>query len=155
MGASKKKVVRQRCQPSESKRIGQDENPDQYYSYTPAWNFNSCDKECWSLFDDRTKSVFWDEILPKLQSFETQKWHDILVDAKKQNHSIETTGLNKNAIDRLNTLMIEYNSIISLRLKGQYRLYGYMTRSIFNLLWVDLNHGDNETCVCRSKKKHT
>lgn len=155
MAAYKNKTVKQKVKINETKEIKQNGLPTQYYSCVPSWNFGSCDKECWSLFDDKTKQIFWDEILPKLQSFESQKWQNILLDSKKQNHSINVVDLNKIAINRLGELMVEYSSVISLRLNGQYRLYGYMVCSVFNLLWVDLNHGDSVTCVCRSKKKHT
>lgn len=155
MAGSKKKVVIQRSHPIEEKKVGQDENPDQYYAYNPSWNFKSCDAECWALTHDLVKSSFWNEILPHLQSLESQKWSNILIDAKKQNHSIDVSELNKVACNRLEDLMIESESIISLRLTGKHRLYGYITRSVFNILWVDFDHGDNKTCVCRSKKKHT
>ena len=152
---NKRKQVKQEQNPTEEKRVGQDENPDQYYSLNPSWNFKSCDTECWSLTDDIVKPYFWDEILPRLQGFESQKWSEILIKSKKKNHPIYVNKLNKVACNRLEKLMIECNSIISLSLNGTHRLYGYMSRSVFNLLWVDLDHGDNETCVCRSKKKNT
>ena len=50
---------------------------------------------------------------------------------------------------------IEAESLISLRLTGNHRLYGYMTGRVFNVLQYDNNHGDNSTCVCRSYLKHT
>lgn len=41
------------------------------------------------------REIFWDEILPHIQGWETQTWKEILPDAKKQNHSIDVTKLNK------------------------------------------------------------
>ncbi|CUP62134.1 Uncharacterized phage-associated protein [Anaerostipes hadrus] len=32
---------------------------------------------------------------------------------------------------------------------------GYMVEKVFNILWYDDNHGDNNRCVCRSYLKHT
>lgn len=93
--------------------------------------------------------------MPHFQGWETQTWKEILVNAKKQNHSIEASELNKAASDRLIELYVEAEAIISLRLTGTHRIYGYIKGSVFNILWVDLNHGDNNTCVCRSRKKHT
>ena len=78
-----------------------------------------------------------------------------MVNAKKQNHTIEVKKLNKMAINRLIELHVEAESLVSLRLTGTHRIYGHMTGAIFNILWVDLDHGDNSTCVCRSNKKHT
>lgn len=93
--------------------------------------------------------------MPHLQGWETQTWGNILIESKKQNHSIDINYLNKKATDRLIKLYIEAESIISLRLSGTHRIYGFIKGSVFNLLWVDLNHGDNMDCVCRSHKKHT
>ncbi|MCI8354169.1 MAG: hypothetical protein HFI47_03665 [Lachnospiraceae bacterium] len=135
--------------------IGQGGNPDQYYSQRPAWNFSSCDKEKWSIYSKAVQNIFWDEILPHLQAWETQTWGNILVDAKKQNHSIDIKSLNKDATDRLIDLYIEAEALISLRLNGTHRIYGYMNNAVFNILWIDLDHGDTPLCVCRSYKKHT
>ena len=50
---------------------------------------------------------------------------------------------------------IEANAVISLRIQATHRLYGYRIGSVFYILWYDNNHGDNYTCVCKSRKKHT
>lgn len=153
MADFKKKVV-QTKQPK-GNNIVQGGNPDAYYAQHPAWNFLSCDKEKWSLHSDGVQKIFWTEILPHFQGWETQTWKEILMDSKKQNHSIEVEYLNKVAIDRLTALYVEAEALISLRLTGTHRIYGYIKDSVFHILWVDLGHGDNTTCVCRSNKKHT
>lgn len=156
MAESKKRVkqVRQIEKPK-GNSIGQGGNPDQYYSGHPAWNFASCDKENWSIYSDEVREIFWDEILPHIQGWETQTWKEILLDSKKQNHSIDVTKLNKKASKRLVELYVEAESLVSLRLTGAHRIYGYMKESVFNILWIDLDYGDNGTCVCQSHKKHT
>ena len=68
---------------------------------------------------------------------------------------INVEDLNKFATDRLEELHIETEAVISLRLSATVRLYGYIVDSAFNILWYDCNHGDNYTCVCRSKKRRT
>ena len=78
-----------------------------------------------------------------------------MVTSKKYNHSIDTNLLNKVAVDRLECLNIEAESLISLRITGTHRIYGYNIGSVFYIIWVDLDHGDNNLCVCRSHKKHT
>lgn len=152
--AGYKKKVKQAKVPG-GNAIVQVENPNQFYLQHPAWNFSSCDKEKWSLFSKAARDRFWDEILPHFQAWETQTWGDILIDSKKQNHSINAKDLNKTASDRLTELYIEAESLISLRLGGTHRIYGYMNGAVFNILWIDLGHGDNAACVCRSYKKHT
>lgn len=153
MAVSKKKV--KQIKEPKGNYIGQGGNPDQYYSRHPAWNFSSCDKENWSIYSEEIREVFWREILPHLQSWERQTWQEIFLDAKKSNHSIEVKKLNKIASDRLEQLYIEAEALLSLRLTGTHRIYGYMNGAVFNILWIDLMHGDNEQCVCRSHKKHT
>ena len=128
MAACKKKAVKQAKQPVDRK-AATERDPDQFYRQHPAWNFSSCDKELWSLNAAEARLLFWDEILPRFQGLESQTWSDILVKARKYNHS--------------------------LRVTATHRVYGIMQDSVFNILWIDLDHGDNETCVCRSHKKHT
>jgi hypothetical protein len=90
-----------------------------------------------------------------LKALETQTWNEILVRDKKQNHSINAQDLNKVAQNRMADKYIEAESLISLRVTGNHRLYGYMIGRVFNILWYDDDHGDNSTCVCRSYLKHT
>lgn len=154
MADSKKKKAKHIKEPL-GNHIAQKENPEAYYSEKPSWNFSSCDMEKWSLYSPEVQQIFWDEILSHFRDWETQTWREILVSSKKQNHSIDTAKLNKAATDRLAKLYVEAESLVSLRLQGTHRIYGHMRGSVFNILWIDLNHGDNTTCVCRSHKKHT
>lgn len=154
MAASKRKQVGQNQFPK-GQTVGQTEDPSRYYRENPSWNFNTCDREKWPFTEEGVKDAIWTEILPKLQEWEKQTWAQILVDGKKFNHSIDTAELSKAARDRLAQRYIEEDSLISLRLNGTHRLYGYIVKSVFNILWYDTDHGDNPTCVCRSHKKHT
>lgn len=153
-GSKRKKEVKQAAIPGK-KVIGQGGNPDRYYDEKPAWAFAAADQEMWAFSQKHIGEIIWTEILPRLQAFETQTWNDILVRAKKQNHPLNPDDLNKAAQDRLIDRNIEAEALISLRLSGNHRLYGYMTGRVFNILWYDNDHGDNSACVCRSRKKHT
>ncbi|MBR3469107.1 MAG: hypothetical protein IKH28_05355 [Lachnospiraceae bacterium] len=153
-GSKKKKEIIQKENPI-GKHIAQGGNPEQYYSDNPAWTFNNVDQELWAFSKEHVGDAFWNEILPKLQAWESQTWREILLSAKKQNHSINTNDLSKKAQDRLTSKYIEPESLISLRLGGTHRLYGYMTGRVFNVLWYDDDHGDNDTCVCRAYLKNT
>ncbi len=128
---------------------------DDYYHLQPSWRFSACDSKMWSITDVHVQSIFWTEIHPRLVSLESMKWSDILIQDKKQNRAIKISDLNKIAVDRLDELMIELDAIISLTLRGKHRIYGYIASGTFNLLWIDLEHGDSHTCVCRSYLKHT
>lgn len=130
-------------------------NPNQYYMEKPAWCFVNSDQENWAFTKEHIGELIWTEILPRLKSLETQTWSEILVKNKKQNHSIDIRELNKTAQNRLAGRYIEAEFLISLRLTGNHRIYGYMTGKVFNILWYDDDHGDNNTCVCRSCLKHT
>lgn len=154
MAVSKKKQIKQKEVPK-GKVIAQGGDPGQYYSQCPAWAFHDLDDGRWSFAQKHAKELFWTEILPRLKDWEVQTWNEILVKAKKMNHPIDVNDLNKTARDRLAERHIEAEALISLRLQGTHRLYGYMTGATFNILWFDDDHGDNDTCVCRSYLKHT
>lgn len=96
--------------------------------------------------------------MPRLQAWESVKWHDILIADKKNNHRVKTSKMNKCAQERLKALNIYEDEILSLRLSGKVRLYGFAPEppeGTFLILWYDIDHGDNDTCVYRSPKKYT
>ena len=149
------KQVKQQFSPS-SREVRQRENPESIMSLHPSWSFARHDGSgAWAFSKERVKDDFWDSILPKLISFESMTWSDILIKDKKKNHSIPITDLNKCAIDRMDELGITEESIVSLRLDSTTRLYGFLAAAVFVLLWYDTDHGDNKTCVCRSTLKHS
>lgn len=152
--SNRKKEVKQKENPG-GKFIAQGGNPERYYSESPVWAFASCDQEMWAFSQEHIGETFWTEILPRLKELEKKTWNELLVRDKKQNHSLDLDDLNKVALDRLTARYIEAESLISLRVTGTHRLYGYMTGRVFNVLWFDDDHGDNNTCVCRSRLKHT
>ena len=157
MAASKAKKMRgikQREVPK-GRRIKDDARITAYYPLRPSWNFHTCDKKKWTLDESHAAATFWKEILPHLQGWETVPWSEILLADKNHNHAIDVNMLNKGAMERLNELELEVDSLVSLRLTGTHRLYGYIVDGVFYVLWYDDDHGDNPTCVCRSHKKHT
>lgn len=154
MAGSKKKQIKQKEIPG-GKGVIQRENPNSFFDKSPAWAFSRCDTGQWSFTKEAIEDFFWNEILPFLQNMERRTWSDIFRNAAKQNHLIDAASLNLVAQKRLAELHIEEEAIYSLRLQGTHRLYGYMDGSTFVILWFDPNHGDNDTCVCRSHKKHT
>lgn len=131
--------------------------PDSYMDKYPSWSFKTCDKEQWSIFSDSVRAIFFEEIIDKFQKWENIQWKSIIVGDGQNtgNHHIDAYILNKKAQKRLEELCIEAESITSLRLTGTHRVYGYIVSGVFNILWVDLEHGDTKDCVCRSNKKHT
>jgi hypothetical protein len=150
----KNKKVRQNENPR-GRSITQGKDPEQYFMENPAWSFANADQDMWSFTQAHIGNLIWTEILPRLKALETQTWNEILVKDKKQNHSINVQDLSKAAQNRMVAKYIEAESLISLRVTGNHRLYGYMIGRVFNILWYDDDHGDNSTCVCRSYLKHT
>lgn len=152
MAGSKK--IKQKEFPG-NRSIVQGGAPNQYYSENPAWTFANSDQNMWAFAEEHIGEAIWTEIMPRLKALETQTWSEILVRDKKQNHSLDLNDLNKIAQNRLAARYIEAESLISLRVTGNHRLYGYMTGRVFNVVWYDDEHGDNSKCVCRSRLKHT
>ena len=150
----KSKRVKQREKPKEN-NVVIGENPEQYYNEFPSWRFSVIDEDQWAFSQDNIGERIWTEIFPFLTKLEKKKWATILIDEKKKNHSIKIAELNHLAQMRLEERYIEAESVISLRINGTHRLYGYVVEKVFHILWYDDNHGDNKTCVCRSHKKHT
>ena len=151
MAASKVKRIGESKHKPQSPYVINVKNPDTFNSASPSWCFRLCDRGYWTF----TADDFMNEILPKLKDWEAQTWNEILVKANKQNHSIDVEKLNKAARNRLDMMQLEAEAIVSLRLQGAHRLYGYRIGSVFYVLWYDKDHGDNDTCVCRSHKKGT
>ena len=121
MAASKINKIKRIGEPKHTPRtpyVTNIKNPDTFNSSSPSWCFRLCDRECWTL-----TAGDLNEILPKLKDWEAQTWNEILVKANKQNHSIDAANLNKLARERLDTMRIEAEAIVSLRLQGTHRLY--------------------------------
>lgn len=153
MAASRKKI---KSKQPKSHDIRQVNFPEHVYQQKPSWVFSRGDRSGrWAFTRESVGDDLWDKIIPFLQSIETQTWNDILVGASKQHHTIPVSDLNKCAQDRMDELKLDCDEVISLRLGGTLRLYGVWQISTCAILWYDSDHGDNDTCVCRSRLKHT
>jgi hypothetical protein len=91
------------------------------------------------------------EIRQKLANFESMTWNDILIKAKKQNHSVPLSRLCKEAQDRLIEMRLDnLDELVSLHLSGIERVWGFRMHAVFHVLWWDPHHR-----VCPSLLKHT
>lgn len=115
-------------EPLNEKVPKQRENPNSFFDWSPSWSFSRCDfeHEKWSL----KLSNIYEEIIPKLISFEQRKWSDIISD-KKHNHWIDCADFSKEAQKRLEERKIYYDELFSLRLTGTLRLFGYIENGIY------------------------
>ena len=116
----------------------------------PVWKF--------SIFDDDgpwgrpalSEDHAWNEILPKLRSFESMTWSQI-EQAEKQNHSVPIEGLIRQAQKRLADLRLDDNDeLFRFRLSGKQRLWGIREHNYFKILWWDADHA-----ICPSTPKNT
>lgn len=155
-GSTKGREIKQGGQPK-GKTFSKEE-PESSMGKHLSWSFSQCDidPDCrWAFYKERLSDMFWDLILPKMRDFESMTVEQIFIRAKKQNHGIDVSELNKDAARRLAELKIEAEAVHSLRLGGQLRLYGVLDGAVYNIIWYDDDHGDNNTCVCCSTQQHT
>lgn len=91
------------------------------------------------------------EIRIKLSQYEAKTWNDILVREKHWNHTVRAIDLGKDARSRLAAIHLDdVEELVSLRLTGPERVWGYRIGFVLHILWWDPKHQ-----VCPSPKKHT
>ncbi|WP_333309597.1 hypothetical protein [Microcoleus sp. N9_A2] len=91
------------------------------------------------------------EIQTKLTNFESMTWREILVDSKKQNHTVPINKLSKLARERLSEINLDdLDELTSLRLSATERIWGILNQGVMELLWWDPNHE-----VYPTQKKNT
>lgn len=119
---------------------------DSYHHLRPSWrvsNIELAEPYGWTTVS-ATTLLF---IREKLANFETMTWSEILVKAKKQNHSIRVSDISAEAQLRLEEKGLALDEVVSLRLTGKERVFGYLESGVLVLLWWDPNHE-----VCPSLK---
>lgn len=110
-----------------------------YHHLRPSWRVASMelvDPYGWHTVDAETLL----SIRAKLAHFETMTWNEILVTGKKRNHSISVSAINPEARQRLETIGLGLDEVVSLRLSGAERVFGYLDNGVLVLLWWDPNH---------------
>ena len=133
----------------QSKRPALQSDLTGYMTKSPAWRLRSID-DAWDYGWSKIGQQRWrDEVLPKLASFETMTWAEIL--QNNNSHFVRLDNFNTDARKRLEELCLgDLDQILSLRLRGTYRIYGFCTENILHILWFDFNHE-----LVPSTKKHT
>lgn len=138
------------------KHIPITKQPKSFTGTHPVWSFLYADKDQWSITSEKSQKIFMTEVISKLRDLETQTWDEINIKNKSRNHRDHDLKYNKCAIDRAEEIGLELGSVQSLRLSGTHRLYGFLDEGwIFRIVWFDIDHGENKTCVCPSYKKCT
>lgn len=109
-----------------------------------------------SIEHSAKKTIFQQNIFPKLKNFETLTWDEIDKQAggpknHSRNHYIELEDLDADAQKRLSILKYDdVERLYSLRFDATTRMFGIIRDGCFDILWLTLNHD-----ICKSEKKHT
>lgn len=134
--------------PPEGKKARGGHKINQIQNEHVSWHVRTMDREGvwgWNSIDI---DVFWADIFPKLSSFSTMTWDQIL---NRNNHEISVSDICPEAQKRLEEIyQNDIDSLVSLRLTGKKRLWGIRDRNVCKLLWWDPKH-----TVYPSKKKHS
>ena len=125
------------------------------------WKFEKCFWEHENWLNIPSVKIFVNNIISKLQDFETMTWQEILNAAGgkpkgkgNNNHFVDVNKLpvkEKKLLDDCGYAEL-YKEIFSLRLSGKERLFGVVDSSIFYVLLYDPNHEFRqcqEFCVSR------
>lgn len=88
-------------------------------------------------------------VIPKLHDYETMTWAEM--DGPSGSHSVEREQLCAEAQARLTQIGKDHiESLFSVRVTGERRVWGVKDVAILRILWWDPEHS-----VCPSLKKHT
>jgi hypothetical protein len=68
------------------------------------------------------------------------RWREILLDAKKQHHTISAERLSVEAQKCLEEDWQGADEVVSLSLMGKERIFGIMDRGALTILWWDPEH---------------
>jgi len=83
-------------------------------------------------------------IIKKLQDFETRTWHDIK-SSRRYNHSWDVVDLPRDLQQRLRERGLDLDELFQLGLGGIPRIFGYRELRNFYLIWYDEKHGIHPT----------
>ncbi len=121
---------------------------DTGYAENPVWQFGNIDLRGPFGWNKINRVRLLDEILPKIQGFETMRWQEIL---GRNNHEIRISDISRTAKRRLSDIKLDdIDQLVSLRLSGRERIWGIRNQRTLRVLWWDPEHQ-----VCPSPKKHT
>ena len=107
---------------------------------SPSWRISymeMCDPFGWhELRQEKLR-----EIRGKLGELEKLTWNEILVARKHLNHTVQVDDICKEAKERLIELGLDdVDELVSLRLMGAERVWGFPMFGALTLLWWDPDH---------------
>lgn len=143
--AKSKKVVKQKETASNSKSPKAVEDPQSFYALHPTWSFKRLDNHYGKWGFIHTDDLY-NAVIAKLKDYEGMTWAGILSAAGgrshgNNNHYENVSDLIPEAQRRWRDLQLEeFDRVFSLRLTGEYRLYGILQGGIFQVVWFDQKH---------------
>jgi hypothetical protein len=133
-----KKKVRKSLIPATSKQPRISPTIKNPMNLNPVWHVGTLDIYGPWGWSDIEKNVFFSEILPKLQNFESMFWKDIL---GRNSHEVPVADISTTAQKRLEQLNLDdTETITSIRLTGKQRIWGVRVENILRVLWWDPEH---------------
>ena len=140
----------------EAKRASRENDSDAYKQMAPSWRIKSID-DGWDYGWSKIGQKRWKEdVLPRLADWETMTCSEILSatygeNNKSSNHFISKENFIPVAQNRLEDIGLgDLDALLSLRLQGKYRIYGFLQGHTMHILWFDFDHA-----LVKSEKKHT
>jgi len=91
-----------------------------------------------------------EEVRRRLVNFESMTWTEILVRARKQNHSVRIEKLCADARREAAKIVPDVEELISLHVTGIKRVWGVLREGVLQIIWWDPYH-----LVCPSTKPNT
>ncbi|MBC8491862.1 MAG: hypothetical protein H8D42_04810 [Candidatus Marinimicrobia bacterium] len=143
-----KKKAKKRIDPKSKKQPRVDQSLEKPFDRTPVWQISTIDVDGPWGWKNIEKTYFFDEIIRKIKDFEKMFWKEII---GRNSHEVRVSEISGDAFKRLSELKLDdIETLVSLRLNGENRLWGIRVENIFKVLWWDPNHD-----VFPSFKKHT
>lgn len=138
---SKKKRVKSKFHPKQRKVPHIVENVDGFRNQ----NFKWCADDRYIDYDDEewgwgrvTIQEFFQNLLPRLQDYETMTWSDIL--RRDSCHDLVVSEICARAQRRLQETQLDIDTLHQIDMKQPCRLWGYRDRQILFLIWHDPRH---------------
>lgn len=120
------------------------------FASKPVWRFSDVDHEGDWAFDGLSGDALV-ELLKKLGDFESMTMREIFYSGEEPGKEYDVHTLPGPALKRLEAIgRDDETKLARLRLAGAVRLYGFLRRQVFHVLWWDPEHQ-----VYPSRKRNT
>lgn len=146
----RKQIPPQKAKAKKKVQIAQSSDGERYKDRRILWSFAEHDRGGeFSLRDATSEDVR--EILMKLEDFSSMTLGEFVRHGSEHCKRYDVAAIEKFARDRLVALKKDDEThICRLRFSGEKRLYGFLRKEVFNIVWWDPDHR-----IYPSKKRNT